>query len=183
MKVKGQSGQVLVIVAVSLVALIGMAGVVIDGGRAYADERSTEAAAEAGAHAGAFLLETNWNGATGSFGALTDAQVKASAQAFATYNGWSAANGDTFYLDYVKADKTTHFATLDNTARGVLVQIGKPQTATFTRVLGFRLYSVFARATAMFGSALVAGAIPLAGDDSCFSSYNTSISWQPRLAF
>jgi Flp pilus assembly protein TadG len=179
MKLKGQSGQVIVLVAVGLIALIGMAGMVIDGGRAYADERSTEAAAEAGAHAGAYLLEVNWNGAAGTFGALTDAQVRASAQAFANYNGFDAANGDTFFLDYVKADRTTHVATLDNTARGVLVQIGKPQTATFSRVLGFRLYSVFARATAMFGSAMVAGAIPLAVDDSCFSSYNTSISWQP----
>jgi hypothetical protein len=179
MRRNSQSGQVIVIVAVGLIGLIGMAGMVIDGGRAYADERSTEAAAEAAAHAGAFLLEKNWDGAAGSFGALTDAQVRASAQAFANYNGFDSTNGDTFYLDYVKADRVTHVAALDNTARGVLVQIGKPQTATFSRVLGFHLYSVFARATAMFGSAMVAGALPLAVDDSCFSTYNTSISWQP----
>ena len=74
MKLKSQSGQVIVLVAVGLIALIGMAGMVIDGGRAYADERSTEAAAEAGAHAGAYLLEVNWNGAAGNFGALTDAR-------------------------------------------------------------------------------------------------------------
>jgi hypothetical protein len=176
---KSQSGQVVVLVAVGLIAMIGMAGMVIDGGRAYADERSTEAAAEAGAHAGAYLLEKNWDGAAASFGALTDAQVRASAQAFANYNGFDAANGDLFFLDYVKADRVTHVATLDNTARGVLVQISKPQTATFSRVLGFRLYSVFARATAMFGSAMVAGALPLAVDDSCFTSYNVSIGWQP----
>jgi Flp pilus assembly protein TadG len=176
---KSQSGQVIVIVAVGLIAMIGMAGMVIDGGRAYADERSTEAAAEAAAHAGAFLLEKNWDGAAGSFGALTNAQVIASAQAYANYNGFDATNGDIFYLDYVKADRITHVATLDNTARGVLVQISKPQTATFSRVLGFRLYSVFARATAMFGSAMVAGALPLAVDDSCFSAYNVSIGWQP----
>lgn len=184
MKSRSQSGQVLVLVAFGLVAMIGMAGLVIDTGRAYADQRSLEAAAEAGAHAGAFLLEKNWDGAAGNFGGLTDTQVKTSAQTFAQYNGWSSANGDTFYLDYVKADRVTHVATLDNTARGVLVQLGKPQTATFTRVLGFQLYSDFARATAMFGSALVAGALPLALDDGCFTPpvYGTSFSAQPANA-
>jgi Flp pilus assembly protein TadG len=182
MKLKSQSGQVIVLVAFALIALIGMAGVVVDGGRAYADQRSLEAAAEAGAHGGAYLLEKNWSGEAGNFGSLTDAQVRAAAQAFAGYNGWNAANGDTFYMDYVKADYVTHVATLDNTARGVLVQLGKPQTATFTKVLGFNLYSVFARATAMFGSALVAGALPLAVDDGCLSTYNTNVSAQPANA-
>lgn len=181
MRFRSQSGQVIVLVAFALVALIGMAGMVIDGGRAYADERSLEAAAEAGAHAGAYLMEKAWVGESANFGALTDAQVRATAQTFAGYNGWDSAN-DTFYLDYVKADRTTHVATLDNTARGVLVQLGKPQTATFTRVLGFQLYSVFARATAMFGAALVAGALPLAVDDSCMAGYNVSISAQPANA-
>lgn len=182
MKIKSQRGQVIVLIAFALVALIGMAGIVVDGGRAYADQRSLEAAAEAGAHGGAYLLEKNWNGDAGNFGALTDAQVRAAAQAFAGYNGWNAANGDTFYMDYVKADYITHVAVLGNTARGVLVQLGKPQVATFTRVLGFNLYSVFARATAMFGSALVAGALPLAVDDGCMSTYNTSVSAQPANA-
>ena len=179
MKIKGQSGQVLVLVALGMVVMIGMAGIVVDGGRAYADQRSLEGAAEAGAHAGAFLMEKNWNGEAGNYGSLTDAQVRATAQAFAGYNGWNSAGGDTFYMDYVKPDRTTHVATLDNTVRGVLVQLAKPQTATFTRVLGFKLYSVFARATAMFGVALTAGALPLALNDDCLLSYNTSISMQP----
>jgi hypothetical protein len=180
MKLKSQSGQVLVLVAVGLVALVGMAGVVVDGGRAYADVRSLEAAAEAGAHGGAFLLEKNWNGESGNFGSLTDLQVKTQAQNYAAYNGWNSTN-DTFFMDYVKADRTTHVAALDNTVRGVLVQLAKPQQATFTRVLGFQVFSVFARATAMFGAALQAGAVPLALNDDCFSAvgYNVSVSSQP----
>lgn len=178
MKLKSQSGQVLVLFVIGLVALIGMAGIVIDGGRAYADIRSLEAAAEAGAHGGAFLLQKNWNGEAGSFGSLTDSEVRAAAQQYATYNGWSSSS-DTFYLDYVKADRTTHVSTLDNTARGVLLQLSKPQNATFTRVLGFQVYPVFARATAMFGAALQAGAVPLAVDDSCTPGYNITVSAQP----
>lgn len=174
-----QSGQVLVIVAFAMIALLGTIGLAIDGGRAYADERSLEAAAEAAAHAGTLLMEKSWDGSAGNFGSLTDAQVRAQAQAYAQYNGWNSANGDTFYLDYVKADRTTHIATLDNTARGVMVDLGKPEVATFTRYLGFRLYSDFARATAMFGVALVAGAIPLALNDDCFTGYNVSMGMQP----
>lgn len=182
MKMRRQSGQILVLVAVGLVAMIGMAGLVIDGGRAYAEERSLEAAAEAGAHAGAFLLEKNWNGDNGNFGSLTDAQVRTSAQNFAQYNGWNSANGDTFYMDYVYADRTTHVATMDTKVRGVMVALGKPQTATFTRILGFQLYSVFARATAMFGAAIQAGAIPLGIDDGCAGippQYYVTVGAQP----
>jgi hypothetical protein len=181
MKRRSQSGQVLVIVAFAMIALLGMVGLAIDGGRAYSDERSLEAAAEAAAHAGTYLMEKNWDGGAGNFGSLTDAQVRATAQAYAGYNGWNAANGDTFYLDYVKPDRTTHVATLDNTVRGVMVDLAKPQTATFTRYLGFNLYSVFARATAMFGAALIAGALPL-GIDDCGSStltFNVSVGLQP----
>jgi hypothetical protein len=178
MKIKKQAGQVLVLFAVGLVGLIGMAGVVVDGGRAYSDERSLEAAAEAAAHAGTFLMEKNWRGESGNFGSLTDAQVRATAQAFAGYNGWNSST-DTFFLDYVKPDRTSHIAALDNTVRGVLVQLSKPQTATFTRVLGFNIFPVFARATAMFGAALVAGALPLAIDDSCTPGYDINVGAQP----
>jgi Putative Flp pilus-assembly TadE/G-like len=182
MRMRRQSGQVLVLVAVGLVAMIGMAGLIVDGGRAYSYERSLEAAAEGAAHAGAYLLETSWNGDTGNFGSLTDAQVRTAAQYYAQLNGWNSANGDTFYMDYVYADRTTHVATLDTKARGVFVQLAMPQTATFTRILGFRLFSVFARATAMFGAAVQAGAIPLALDDGCAGSppqYYVSVSAQP----
>jgi Flp pilus assembly protein TadG len=177
-KLKSQGGQVLVLVAVGLVALIGMAGIVVDGGRSYADIRSLEAAAEAAAHAGAFLLEQNWNGEAANFGSLTGAQVTTQAQNYATYNGWNTSS-DTFFLDYVKADRSTHVASLDSSARGVMVSLSKPQAATFTRVLGFQLYSVYARATAMFGAALQAGAVPLALDDSCTPGYNIQVSAQP----
>ena len=173
-----QAGQVLVLFAVSLVGLLGMTGLVVDGGRAYADVRSLEAAAEAAAHAGTFLMQKNWNGEAGNFGALTDAQVIATAKAYAGYNGWDPAN-DVWFMDYVKPDRTTHVAALDNTVRGVLIQLSKPQTATFTRVLGFRIFPVFARATAMFGAALIAGALPLAVDDTCAPGYDIPVSAQP----
>jgi hypothetical protein len=62
-----------------------------------------------------------------------------------------------------------------------LVQLSKPEAATFTRVLGFQVFPVFARATAMFGAALQAGAVPLALNDDCFSAvgYYVSVKSQP----
>jgi hypothetical protein len=179
---KRQSGEVLVLVAVGLIGLIGMVGIVVDVGRAFSDVRSMEAAAEAGAHGGAYLLQKNWNGDGGNFGSLTDSQVRTQAQQYAQYNGWDSGNGDTFFMDYVYGDRTTHVATLDNSARGVYVQLAKPQTPTFSRVLGVSLYNVFARATAMFGAAVQAGAIPLAIDDGCAGTppqYNVSVGAQP----
>lgn len=66
---------------------------------------------------------------------------------------WSTA-GEHFLL---KPDRTTHVAIPDNTVRGVMVQFSKPETATFTRVLGFKIFLVFARSTTMFGVALNSG--------------------------
>jgi len=60
-----------------------------------------------------------------------------------------------------------------------MVALSKPQAATFTRVLGFNIFPVSARATAMFGAALQAGAVPLAIDDSCTPGYNITVSAQP----
>jgi len=178
MKLKKQAGQIMVLFAVGLVGLIGMAGLVIDGGRAYSDERSLEAAAEAGAHAGTFLMEKAWNGEAGNYGSLTDTQVQNTAKAFAAYNGWNSTT-DTFFLDYIRPDRTTHIASLDNTVRGTSVQLSKPQNATFSRVLGFSIFPVFARASAMFGAALVAGGLPLAIDDVCTPGYDVNVGAQP----
>jgi hypothetical protein len=62
-----------------------------------------------------------------------------------------------------------------------LVQLSKPEAATFTRVLGFQVFPVFARATAMFGAALQAGAVPLALNDDCFAAagYYNPVGSQP----
>jgi len=60
-----------------------------------------------------------------------------------------------------------------------MVQVSRPESATFTRVLGVKIFPVFARATAMYGVALTAGAIPLALNDDCMVGYDSSSSMQP----
>lgn len=58
----GERGQILVIVAVGLIAIIAMVAVVIDGGYAWAKQRDTQNAADATAEAGAVVLMQNLAG-------------------------------------------------------------------------------------------------------------------------
>jgi hypothetical protein len=51
--IKEESGQVLLIIAVSMVALLGLTAIAIDGGMIYADRRFDQNAADASAYAGA----------------------------------------------------------------------------------------------------------------------------------
>lgn len=67
-----ERGQVLVIVAVGLVALIAMVGLVIDGGAAWARQRDTQNGSDAVAEAGAVVLAERLAGVT-----RTDADVEA----------------------------------------------------------------------------------------------------------
>jgi Flp pilus assembly protein TadG len=166
----------MVILALGVSALIGMVGLVVDTGRAYSERRDLEAAAEAAAHAATYQLQTSWNGS--GFGSLSDATVTAAAQTYAGYNGWSSTTGQ-FYKAYVYGDGNTQSQTLNSNARGVLVQLSMPQDPTFTAVLGVGRYDIFARATAMFGSATSAPAIPLAVNDDSFRGYGMPEGYQP----
>src|SRR3990172_8935396 len=49
-------GQVLVIVAVAMVAIVAMVGLVVDGGFAWGKQRDTQNAADAAAEAGAIVM-------------------------------------------------------------------------------------------------------------------------------
>lgn len=54
-----ERGQILVIVAVGMLAIVAMVGVVIDGGFAWGQQRDTQNAADASSEAGALLLSHN----------------------------------------------------------------------------------------------------------------------------
>lgn len=80
----GERGQILVIVAVGLIAIIAMVAVVIDGGFAWAKQRDTQNAADATAEAGAVVLMQRLAGVTP---AKTDADVNTAVAQAATENG------------------------------------------------------------------------------------------------
>lgn len=56
---RSESGQVLVIVAVGLLAMVAMVGLVIDGGHAWGQQRDTQNGIDAAAEAGALRLSEN----------------------------------------------------------------------------------------------------------------------------
>ena len=79
-----ERGQILVIVAVGLIAIIAMVALVVDGGFAWAKQRDTQNAADASAEAGATILMQNVAGVSP---AKTDADVAAAVSQAATENG------------------------------------------------------------------------------------------------
>ena len=59
-----EAGQALVIMVVSLIAVIGMTGLIIDGGNAWANQRMVQNGADAAAEAGAVVMAQRVAGAT-----------------------------------------------------------------------------------------------------------------------
>jgi Putative Flp pilus-assembly TadE/G-like len=77
----GEHGQMLVLFALCLIAIIAMAGLLIDSGMAWANRRQAQAAADTGALAAAHELTT---------GTGTDLTAAAAARAVASANGFRA---------------------------------------------------------------------------------------------
>jgi len=54
-----QAGQVLVLLALGIVAMLAMVGLIVDGGNAFAQQRNTQNGADSAADAGALALAQN----------------------------------------------------------------------------------------------------------------------------
>src|SRR5512140_3204612 len=76
-----QRGQILILTALSLIALMAAIGLLLDGGNAYAQQRAVQNGADAAANAGADVLAVNLSGI-----AKTDAQVSAAVTAISVPN-------------------------------------------------------------------------------------------------
>src|SRR4029077_20517922 len=61
-----QSGQALVIMVVAVIAMLAMTALIIDGGNAFVQQRSTQNGADAASEAGALVLAENVVGGTHS---------------------------------------------------------------------------------------------------------------------
>lgn len=89
---QNERGQVLVIVAVGMVVIIGLVGLVIDGGHAWGQQRQTQNGADAMAEAGATVIAHRLKGAP-----KTDGDVGCAVEAAAAANGVTNPVG--FYTD------------------------------------------------------------------------------------
>jgi len=125
-----EGGQIIVIFALSLVALVAMVGLVLDGGSTYAQRRGQQNAADLAAI-----------GAANSYLLLNDKSAALDkAREVAAQNGFSTAqNGVTVTLAWSNND--TH----------VQASVGAPHRNNFAAVVGFASWQVSTTATVKVG--------------------------------
>lgn len=141
-------GQTLVIVALSMVVLVGMVGLVIDVGLQWAANRGSQNGTDASAEAGAIVLMERMLGATKTDGDVEAAVVAAAAVneidiEFAEYTDWQG----TPYSPSVEVGG----GAVPADAQGVRVIGTRVNQTFFARVLGITELSVFTDAIAVSG--------------------------------
>ncbi len=144
------SGQSIVLIALMLVVLLGMAGLVFDGGTAYAERRRMQNGADAGALAGAQQLTK-----TGT----TNHHVYSAINLMVNGNGSPRYGGQTigFSANYISQGGSLGAAIQDvgnfvpSTAIGVQVVANTTFTTFFMGVLGNPTGAASAVGTATFG--------------------------------
>jgi len=129
---KSESGQAFVLMALSLVVIMGMAALVVDVGNWYHTKRRLQATADAAALAGAQLLPTDSVGA------------QAMALSYADKNGGDVAGADIAVTSTTVADDT------------IGVRARKTDAGVFGSVLGIASADISARAKARVGPPLKA---------------------------
>ncbi len=133
--VQGERGQVLIIFVIAIFAIIGMVGLVLDGGSAYAQRRNEQNVADIAAVAGATAYLNTSGNATAKAAA-----ADAAAQSLAVTNGFThGVNG------------TTVTVTIANSllAATVQVDITKPHRNNFAAIMGMPTWPVSVTATAL----------------------------------
>jgi hypothetical protein len=135
---RSDRGQILVIFALGLVAMIAMVGLVLDGGDTFAQRRSQQNAADMAAIAGANAYMNQSGGATAKGNAAT-----AAARAAATRNGYTAAGAITVDVPAPR---------LLSSGAEITVNITAPHQNNFARVMGFNSWDVSVTASAMAGA-------------------------------
>ncbi len=174
-------GQALPMMVVALIVLIGMTGLIVDGGNAWANARGVQAGADAAAEAGAIALARRLAGAkvpTGGWDANVRTAVNASAaannvvlrEAYYTdicgiplkVDGSSSLNDDgTYKFDTAQPVGSGLPAPTNTTpdcpsltvgpVAGVIVLAGRDIDTYFSGVLGLRTIDVTMQATAAAG--------------------------------
>ena len=170
-----ESGQVLVLFGVMLVALLGMGALAVDGGLLYAQRRGLQNAADAASLAATRYMAQSWTGGALS---VSDSQVYAVASYFAGRNGVNSQNtvGSTRTITLEHIDQNgvvvgTHPGTVPGSTRGARVTVIGDQPAVLAGIFGFKTVHSTARAAARFGPpGSAVGVAPLVVDAALGSS-------------
>jgi Flp pilus assembly protein TadG len=162
---RAATGQILVVAALAMVAIVSLVALVLEGGNAYAHQRQTQNAADAAADAGAAVIARRFANAS-----LTDGNVNTAIQSSIGVN-LAAGSTATAYYTNVKGQfmnsagvapvAKVNAAVVGNGvfppgAQGVAVNASQPFGAFIGRAIGFTSFTSSAEATAVAG-ALVGG--------------------------
>jgi hypothetical protein len=152
-----EHGAMMVFLAITLVAILALAGLVIDGGRAYADHREVQNSADAAALAGAGALNAILFNSTDHEKNIYEA-VAASITANKTNGAF-----DCRLIDEARNDlgpcPTNNGVALPPDATGVAVRARNTQAGSFIKVLGIATFSASGVAAAQI-QALRGGSFP-----------------------
>jgi Flp pilus assembly protein TadG len=189
-------GQVLVIFAVALVALLAVTGLVIDGGNAFSQQRMAQNSIDSGAEAGAVVLAQYYAGATapstGYSGTCPTSTSDAwdSAVCQAVYGAGSNNGVVINSAYYTSADGSTNLGTVGqgsvpSGAQGVRTQGSKQFGTYLIGVVGFNTLTAGGGATAVVGKissfcppASVCGMLPVAipvQTSTCYGNHTLEV--------
>jgi Flp pilus assembly protein TadG len=152
----GERGQVLIVFVIAIFAIIGMVGLVLDGGSAYAQRRDEQNVADIAAVAGATAYLNTAGNATAKATA-----ADAAAHALAVANGYThGANGVVVNVQVASS----------SLAATVQVDITKPHRNNFAAIMGMATWPVSVTATALSSENPNAanGAMPLLFNGEAF---------------
>jgi Flp pilus assembly protein TadG len=151
-----EHGQIIVLFALGLVALVAGVGLVVDGGNAYAQQRAVQNGADAAANAGSVVLAQRLGGVT-----KTDADV---AGAITASSGLNTITESAYYTNVTgqpidssgNATKPPLAAqvgsgTIPANAQGVHVGGNRTFGTTFAKVIGLTSFTASGEATAVTG--------------------------------
>lgn len=143
-------GQIIVIAALALLVIVGMTGLVIDGGAVFAQQRAAQNGADAASTAGALVIAENLGSATDI---RTNLDVWNAVDGIAAQNDLAGWVGE--YTDDtgnpIGVQLTSAAGPIPASARGVTANGSRLVDTTFSRVFGFDQLTASARATVVAG--------------------------------
>ncbi len=155
-------GQTIVLFALSLFVLLFGVGLVIDGGYAFAQRRTSQNASDFGALAGARLVSSALLGDTVNG---TDANVRSAIQSAVTLNGATVTFGSPNGPQYVDSNGGTlgyvGSGSIPACAAGVRVSTSRSWHPFFASIAGFTSWTAGSAATARAAGSSCPGVLPI----------------------
>ena len=142
------AGQIIVVFALAIVAIIAMTGLLVDGGAAFAQQRVAQNSSDGAATAGALVIAQHLGPSS-----RTGAQVYAAIDAVAASTGleaWAAEYTDDFGAPI--GQPVVNGGAIPTGAEGVTVGGDRAVGTTFSRVIGINQLTASADATVVAGN-------------------------------